>query len=420
MVYDKNMRIGYACLTRGIPDTDMHSCTMRNATPEKLSGLIGHNLNSLKNMLVFNAENNIRLFRISSDLIPFGSSPVNTLDWRAIFAGKFAELADFIKHSGIRVSMHPGQYTVINSPKPDVVARAIQDLIYHENLLSALQTGASSKIILHIGGVYGDKKEAVKRFDAVYCTLDDSIKERLAIENDDKSYNIKDALETGTRNGIPVIYDNLHSEVNPYGTFPHSYWIEKCAATWNKKDGEQKIHYSQQAQGKTPGSHSETIDARIFTSFLDEIKDSSPDIMLEVKDKNISAVKCANTLSRDKNALLADWRRYEFKILEMSPAHHAQATKLISYTRTDPLEFYEVLDSALNETPSNESKILAARAILETFFKDADADDKKYISEKLALFSSGKYPYAKIKSFLFKAALKYEENGLYSSFYFHL
>ncbi len=68
---------GYACLALGVVDTHMKSCTMRTATPERLREIIAHNLQVLMRLVQYNKANHIRLFRISSDLIPFGSSPVN-------------------------------------------------------------------------------------------------------------------------------------------------------------------------------------------------------------------------------------------------------------------------------------------------------------------------------------------------------
>ena len=149
------MRIGYACLTKGIPYTDLRGTIQKNASEEKLIEIIGHNLKSLDRMLEYNREAGIQMLRISSDLIPFGSSPVNSLDWDRIFQDEFQSLGTKLKTYGIRASMHPGQYTVINSPRAEVVERAVLDLEYHDKLLQALGADYTSKIILHIGGEIG-------------------------------------------------------------------------------------------------------------------------------------------------------------------------------------------------------------------------------------------------------------------------
>lgn len=116
-----------------------------------------HNLAALERMIDYNRKNDIKLFRISSDLIPFGSSPINALAWPEI-RKTFDRIGAKIRKNGIRVSLHPGQYTVLNSPTEDVGERAIADLIYHDKILAALGTDTTNKIVLHVGGIYGDKR----------------------------------------------------------------------------------------------------------------------------------------------------------------------------------------------------------------------------------------------------------------------
>ena len=168
------MSIGYACLNIGTPNTNIRSVMQRNATPEKLTEVTAHNLEALEKMIDYNIANDIRLFRISSDLIPFGSSPVNGLDWPEIHKEAFERIGAKIRKSGMRVSLHPGQYTVLNSPTEDVVERAITDLIYHDKILTALGTDTTNKIILHVGGIYGDKEAALDRFAENFQRLPES------------------------------------------------------------------------------------------------------------------------------------------------------------------------------------------------------------------------------------------------------
>ena len=110
------MRIGYACLAIAVPGSKMKNCTLKNADAERLLSLIEHNLNSLETLIDYNICNNIRLFRISSDLIPFGSSLATGLKWEKIYLEKLSTIGQKILCSEMRVSKHPGQYTVLNSP----------------------------------------------------------------------------------------------------------------------------------------------------------------------------------------------------------------------------------------------------------------------------------------------------------------
>ncbi len=294
------MRIGYACLAVGVPNTAQRTCIQRNASSERLTELIAHNLVSLENIMDYNIKNDIRLFRISSDLIPFGSSPVNTLDWCETFEGQWKSIAKKIKDNKMRVSMHPGQYTVLNSSDDRIVERAIQDLYYHAKVLECLNVDPAHKIILHIGGVYQDKKLAVERFVEQYLLLDERVQARLVIENDDRSYDISEVLAIGKKYGIPVVFDNLHHAVHPDGNqLSDIFWINECKQTWKDQDGPQKIHYSQQDEAKRHGSHSNSIQINEFIDFIHRLGRDDLDIMLEVKDKNISAVQCVKAASQN-------------------------------------------------------------------------------------------------------------------------
>lgn len=125
------MKIGYACLVIGVKNTNFRSVTMKNASEEKLLEIIEHNLKSLNNIIDYNIENSIKLFRITSDLIPFGSSPVNTLNWWVIFSSQFKSIGEKIRSSDMRVSMHPGEYTVLNSPMSLILQRKDGHFMLH-------------------------------------------------------------------------------------------------------------------------------------------------------------------------------------------------------------------------------------------------------------------------------------------------
>jgi UV DNA damage endonuclease len=293
------MRIGYACLLVGVEGTTIRACRLDAATHDRMASLVSQNLQTLNCILDYNHANNIHMFRISSDIIPFGSNKAVNFPWQTLYADELQALGKKAKQCDIRLSMHPGQYTVLNSPHAHVVENAIRDLEYHCDVLDAMGMDATNKIILHIGGIYGDKPAAIERFKSHYMNLGDRIKQHLVIENDDTCYTIEDVLAIGSELKIPVVVDNLHHEINPSAKAQSiKEWITDCATTWRKKDGAQKIHYSQQAQGKRAGSHSETIDLPTFLRFYKKLPTTDLDIMLEVKDKNLSALKCIHAIAQ--------------------------------------------------------------------------------------------------------------------------
>lgn len=416
------MSIGYACLTVGVPNTNMKTCRITNATDEKLQELISHNLKSLENIIDYNINNNIKLFRISSDIIPFGSSPVNKLNWTDLFYNQFETISKKIKNSGMRVSMHPGQYTVLNSPKEDVVDRAVEDLNYHTKLLQALGGDETNKIILHIGGVYNDKDKAMERFILNYNRLDQDIKKHLVIENDDRSYTIEEVLKIGEKLEIPVVFDNLHHAINRSNTKEEdTFWINSCKKTWKLKDGKQKIHYSQQDPLKKPGGHSETIKVKKFLDYYDEINGKSIDIMLEVKDKNLSAVKCINTLSEDKKIkiLEQEWAKYKYSVLEKSPSnYHAIRQLLKDKNKYQAARFYQLIEDSQEKEEQVGDAVNGLHHVWGYFKKAASEREKSKFLENIKAYEEGKISLTRVKNILKKLALKYKEDYLLDSHYF--
>jgi UV DNA damage endonuclease len=367
------MSIGYACLTLGVHNTDLKTCMIKNADEARLTSLIAGNLNALERMIDYNIKNNIHMFRISSDIIPFASSPVNKIPWAETFGERLAAIGSKIRQSGMRVSMHPGQYTVLNSPSETTAENAALDLRYHADFLDSLQVNASNKIILHIGGAYDDRQSAVQRFGRRYQALDDHIKARLIIENDDRIYNIQEVLEIGLRNGIPVVYDNLHHRVNPCREAgSDAGWISLCAQTWQPADGPQKIHYSQTDPLKKLGAHSLSIEIDEFLRFYNGLHEPKPDIMLEVKDKNISAIKCLLCAAGTGSigTLEREWGRYKYLVLERSQPIYQEIRDLLKDKAACPaLEFFRLTQSALAR-PVGLGDALNAAEHVWGYFKD--------------------------------------------------
>lgn len=414
------MNIGYACLTTGVPNTGFKTCIIKNATDEKLRELISHNLTSLETIIDYNIKNAIKLFRISSDIIPFGSNPINKLEWEKEFEAHFQRIGEKIRNSNMRVSMHPGQYTVLNSIRYDVANKAIIDLEYHEKFLSALGTDKKSKIVIHLGGVYGDKKKAVESFAENYKKLNPAIMDRLVIENDDRSYNIKDILKVSEKLDIPVVYDNLHNEVNKADDKDDLYWIKQCSKTWRDSDGKQKIHYSQQNCEKQAGAHTETIAIDKFMEFYKNKENLTIDIMLEVKDKNISALKCLNCINQDRGQamLQKDWARYKYAVMEKSQTDYRDIVSLFRKKDYPAVEFYRIAEKSFSYSRSIGDEKNAAMHVWGYFKNIANKADYKKFIKLLDGLNEEEKTAKKLKSFLYSLAQKHTREYLLDSYYF--
>ncbi|WP_373739495.1 UV DNA damage repair endonuclease UvsE [Jeotgalibaca porci] len=418
------MSIGYACLQVGRPDTTIRSVIQKNATTERLMEVIDYNLQSFENMIDYNIKNQIKLYRISSGLIPFGSSPVNQLEWEQIFRDRFITIGQKIKQSGMRVSFHPGQYTVLNSPDEGVVSRAVDDLVYQEKILTLLGVDYSHKLILHVGGVYGDKVTALERFEENFKGIPQAVKNRLIIENDDRLFNVEDVLGLAHRIGIPVVYDNLHNAINPAdSTKDDGYWISEARKTWKPEDGNQKIHYSQQASGKRLGAHTDTIYIEDFLEFYNKLEDKTIDIMLEVKDKNLSSLKCQNaTTDHPAISLLEkEWGRYKYFMLEKSPRDYQVIRQLLKDKTAYPvLEFYRMIEAALEKETDPGAAINTAHHIWGYFKGKATKSEQATFIRNCTNYQSGKAKLATVKRQLHKLAIKYDQTYLIESLYFYI
>jgi len=289
------MKLGYPCINLGIGCKASSKFRLASYSDERLIENVQNNLECLTRILKFNAENGLLFFRISSDTIPFASHPICSFDWSNHFHDVFREIGSFITKNDIRISMHPDQFIVLNSPKEDVVKRSIKELEYHSKMLDEMGLDRSAKVQIHVGGVYGDKNKAANRFIKRYDLLSPLIRQRLVIENDDRLFSLEDCMAIHHKCGIPVLFDVFHHECLNNGEKIMDC-LEMTSATWKTYDGVPMVDFSIQQKDKRPGTHAGTIDLAEFNNFLNMIKGIDVDIMLEIKDKELSALKALSQL----------------------------------------------------------------------------------------------------------------------------
>jgi UV DNA damage endonuclease len=289
------LRLGYACVNTQLPSA-ARTLRLANVGPERLRELIAANLDAQEAILRWNAEHGIRVFRFTSNLIPFGSHPANALRWWEEFADRFEELGALLREEEVSASTHPGQYTVLSSEQPHVVDAAVAELDYQARLLEALGLDEAHKIVLHVGSGAADPAEAGRRFAAGFARLSPGAQARLTLENDER-WPLDAVLELAGPLGLPVVFDAFHHELAP----STEDWSVREAAllaaeTWGPGDGRQEVHFSTQEPGKRPGAHAETIDDDAFVAFANAVGDLPVDCILEVKDKERSVLRARELL----------------------------------------------------------------------------------------------------------------------------
>lgn len=290
------LRLGYASLNTQLP-SPARTVRLANATPERLRELLAANLDALEAVLRWNVEHDIRVFRISSNIVPLASHPANRLRWWDELAWRFAALGRLMTDEGMRLSTHPGQYTVLGSPNPAVTYAGIAELDYHGRMLEAFGLDASHKIVIHLGGAYGEPDAALDRFTTSYARLSAAARERLVLENDEL-WSLGDVLAFAGRLGTPVVFDAFHHALRP--SLPNLGLRDLVLAageTWAPEDGRQEVHFSTQAPGRRPGAHSDALDLEAFAAFAAEVGDLPLDCILEVKDKERSVLRARAALA---------------------------------------------------------------------------------------------------------------------------
>ena len=292
------MRIGYPCINRSIGCRSDREFRLASFNKERFFTTTASNLSCLGQILEWNLRHEILFFRISSDIIPFASHQVCTFSWQKHFADELGQIGGFIAESGTRISMHPDQFIVINSPDENIVSRSIDELAYHANLLDLMELDASAKIQLHVGGLYGNPRESIARFISVYNHLDPAINRRLVVENDDSRFTAADCLEIHEQTGIPVLFDIFHHSCKNNGEDVRAI-LQRTGETWKITDGIPMLDYSSQHPEKRAGGHAEHVDINDFQGFLELSRPYDLDIMLEIKDKETSALAAISLAKGD-------------------------------------------------------------------------------------------------------------------------
>jgi UV DNA damage endonuclease len=254
-------------------------------------------------MIEWNEQNGIKVFRLSSELFPHKSNP-KAPDYDFDFAlDLLREIGQRAKLYRQRITFHPGQYNVIGTPREEVLLNTIQDLSYHADVLDLMGMGKDSVIVIHGGGVYGDKKATIDRWCQQFYRLPEKVRRRIVIENCEKNFSIIDCLEVSNRINIPVVFDTHHFEcyktLHPSEKFEDpDIYINAILETWWRRDIKPKFHVSEQGTGKT-GHHSDFIE-------------TIPDYLLEIPEKFACDIDIMIEAKLKEQAIFRLYQKYPF------------------------------------------------------------------------------------------------------------
>ena len=306
------VRLGYVALSKALDDVTTSSTITytnyinKNYNTSKLLEITKNNLDSLYEIIKYNVKNNFHFYRLTSKLVPLATHDKVDFDYITPLLDEYKKIGKLINDNNIRVDTHPDQYAVLNSMDNKIVKNTVEILEYHYKIMDAI--GIKDKIIiLHVGSSACGKKASITRFINNFNKLPDHIKKCIAVENDDKVYNIKDVLELCHKINVPMVLDYHHFICNNDKEDINDY-LKEIIDTWDGKLP--KMHFSSPKSKlkKEFRSHSDYINKECFIKFINILKkqDKDIDIMLEAKAKDDAVSRLARYLKYETNYKFLD------------------------------------------------------------------------------------------------------------------
>lgn len=286
------VRLGLCCMNNGLRKKGVfcsRTTPRSHYTVEKAKELSLKNIEDIEKLVKWNHEHGIFVFRLSSDIFPHYTDlevePYD-MDFAAEALKRAGEVCRFYNQ---RIVMHPGQFNQIGAKSQDTFQKTCDDLDMHARMLDLMGVDESEGVLtIHGGGTYGDKEGTIRRWVEQFDDLPSGVKKRVAIENCEKGYCVKDCLCISDQTGIPIIFDSHHytcyNHYHPNETQePEEDLMSDVVDTWRGR-GRMLCHISDQKEGAPIGAHSDFINT-IPKFFLNAPLEHNIEIDIEVEAK---------------------------------------------------------------------------------------------------------------------------------------
>ena len=221
-------RIGFACKwtevgpkgPTSVPELNNSTTTVawlkrqtQEVAEQKLWDLMVHNLDAVYNLVkkVGSLDDQFRMVRIGSDVLPVYTEHNFSYFWhkpdvRAYAEQRFGRIGEIGRQDDVRLSFHPGQFTVLASDRADVVERSIEEFEYHVDMIRWMGYGVKFqdfKCNVHIAGKQGH--EGIRK---VLGRLSPEARNTITIENEENKHGLDDCLAIGDI--VPIVLDIHH------------------------------------------------------------------------------------------------------------------------------------------------------------------------------------------------------------------
>lgn len=233
----------------------------KDAAEQKLWDLMVQNIQSVSKLIqkVGTLDDQLRMVRISSDILPVYTEPSWSYFWRrndviSYLEKHFMEVGELARSNNVRLSFHPGQFTVLASDNPDIVTRSIDEFEYHVDMARYMGYGKSFqdlKINVHIAGRAGP--EGIRN---AYKRLTPEARSCITLENEENAWGLDDCLSLSDI--IPTVLDIHHHWVRE-GEYldPNDARVTRVLDSW--RGLRPTMHYSQSREDVLAGHCPNTV-----------------------------------------------------------------------------------------------------------------------------------------------------------------
>ncbi|TCP30658.1 UV DNA damage repair endonuclease UvsE [Sphingomonas sp. BK235] len=332
---DHPLRLGFPVKVMGKPGLKSGDTRRWQANPH-----LRCSLEQVDKVLDYLASERLDMYRLSSDLAPYATHP-DMPQFHDMVRESDAELAAFgakARALGIRLSFHPSQYVLLNSPDDALTAKSIWDLSSQAEMLDRMGLDAEAVMVTHVGGVYDDHAASRERWIRGWERCPDHVRARLVLENDDLRFSAADVLWIHQRTGVRLIFDYQHFWCLNPERLDLRDTLERFLASWpagvrpkihfssprtEMREIKQKITAQQRASGRTVRKgelvkapvkatarvktvlrppvwtgHADFTNPFEFATFMRTAEGLVFDVMMEGKAKDVSLLKLRPDLLR--------------------------------------------------------------------------------------------------------------------------
>ena len=301
------LRLGFPVKVMGAPDLKSND-TRRWAQHPHLKT----SLEYLGEIFAYLQRHRIDMYRMSSDLAPYVTHP-DMPQFHGMIresAGELCAVGRKARELDLRLSFHPSQFVVLNSPDPELVRKSVWDLAAQAEMLDLMELGPEAVVVIHVGGAYGDRPAGVRRWVETWNALPEHVRRRLVLEHDDLRFSAADVLWIHGHTGVRIVFDYQHFWCFNPERLPMLDTLRSILGTW-PQGVQPKVHFSTPRtelrevarKSRTTGksekvrlapvwtAHADFCNPFEFLAFMRTAADLEFDVMLESKAKDLALIR---------------------------------------------------------------------------------------------------------------------------------